>query len=386
MQRVYLDNAASAPLDPEVLEVMVPLMLAAGNPSSTHAHGRDQRSAVETARKTIAQCLGCSPSEIYFTSGGTEADNTAIYGAVRRYGLTHIISTAIEHHAVTHPIEDLEAAGTAHVTWLKVDEKGHISLAELEEALTNNPRSLVSLMHANNEIGTVHDIVAIGELCKKYNALFHCDTVQTLGHLPLNLASVNVHYVTGAAHKFYGPKGIGFLFIRKGFPLPPLVNGGAQERNMRAGTENVAGIVGMAHALKKCVDHLDEKTAYLLELKSYAMTQLQANVPGVSFNGDTDPAHANPTVLNFSLPIDENDLLLSGMLIFRLDLEGVSVSAGSACSSGATQGSHVLNSLGLPPSRSINAIRMSFSGNNTREEVDFAIAAIVKVLNPQPVA
>jgi cysteine desulfurase len=201
--------------------------------------------------------------------------------------------------------------------------------------------------------------------------------------LPLNLSNVHVHYITGAAHKFYGPKGIGFLYIRKGFSLPPLVNGGGQERNMRAGTENVAGIVGMAHAMKKCVDHLDAKTEQIVALKQYAMEQLTANIPGVAFNGDTDPAFSNPTVLNFSMPIPEDDLLLSGMLVFRLDLEGVSMSAGSACSSGANEGSHVLNSLGLPPSRSKNALRMSFSSNNTREEVDFTVAALCRILAPK---
>jgi cysteine desulfurase len=246
-------------MDPEVLTAMTPLLLTTGNPSSTHAHGREVRSAIETARKGIAKCLGALPSEIYFTSGGTESDNTAIFGAIKAYNITHIISTTIEHHAVTHPIEHLEKEGLK-VTWLSLDALGHIDLAELEQALATNERSLVCLMHGNNEIGTLLDMKAVGEICKAHNALFFCDTVQTVGHLPINLAETQVHFISGAAHKFYGPKGVGFLFVRKGLHIPSLVQGGAQERSMRAGTENPAGIVGMAFALEKCCAHLPEKT------------------------------------------------------------------------------------------------------------------------------
>jgi len=340
------------------------------------------RVVVETARKNMAARLHCLPSELYFTSGGTEADNTAIYGAVKRFGIKHIVSTQIEHHAVTHPIEHLAAEGVA-VTYLGLDERGNISLDELREALATHPRSLVCLMHANNEIGTLLDIEAVGNICKEYDALFLCDTVQTVGHLPLDLSKTHVHYITGAAHKFYGPKGVGFLFVRKGFTIPSLVNGGSQERNLRAGTENVASIAGMAFALDKCCAKMEQKTAYMQDLKQYAMDQLLAHIPGIAFNGETAVGKSNPTVLNIALPVPEDDMLMSGMLIFKLDLEGISVSAGSACSSGATEGSHVLNSLGLPPSRTKNSIRMSFSPLNTQAEIDYCVEKLKQmVLKP----
>lgn len=380
MQRIYLDNAASTPMDPEVLTAMTPLLLATGNPSSTHAHGREVRSAIETARKGIAKCLGALPSEIYFTSGGTESDNTAIFGAITAYNITHIISTTIEHHAVTHPIEHLEKEGLK-VTWLSLDALGHIDLAELEQTLATNERSLVCLMHGNNEIGTLLDMKAVGEICKAHNALFFCDTVQTVGHLPINLAETQVHFISGAAHKFYGPKGVGFLFVRKGLHIPSLVQGGAQERSMRAGTENPAGIVGMAFALEKCCAHLPEKTKKLRELKEYAIAKLQAHIPNIAFNGDLSAEKSNPTVLNVALPIPADDMLLSGMLVFRMDLEGISCSAGSACSSGANEGSHVLNSLGLGAARAKNSLRLSFSHNNTFEELDFCIEKLRTIVS-----
>lgn len=374
---VYLDNAASAPMDREVLEVMLPYFCdTTGNPSSIHLNGRILRTAIEQSRKTIAGLLGASPSEIFFTGGGTEADNTIINGVIEKYGITRIISTTIEHHAVTHTIENLVKKGKVTATWLSVDNKGNIDLAELETVLAKSPRSLVSLMHANNEIGTMIDLVAVGEVCKKYDALFHSDTVQTMGHYIFDLAHTNVHYITGAAHKFYGPKGVGFMYVKSGFSIPAIIHGGSQERNMRAGTENVAGIVGMAYALEKCYRTLPEKSEKLWKLKNYMMEQLKTHIPNVYFNGETGKDLSIPTVLNVAFDCGEDD----AMLIFYLDIKGISASGGSACTSGSDIGSHVLAALGLPPSLGRNAVRFSFSVLNTPEEIDFTILQLKDIL------
>lgn len=374
---IYLDNAASAPMDREVLDVMLPYFCdTTGNPSSIHLNGRVLRTAIEKSRKIIATLIGAVPAEICFTGGGTEADNTILYGVVEKYGITHIISTTIEHHAVTHTIEDLEKKGKVKATWLSVDNKGNINLAELEEVLAKSPRSLVSLMHANNEIGTMIDLVAVGEVCKKYDALFHSDTVQTMGHFKFDLYNTNVHYITGAAHKFYGPKGVGFMYVKSGFPIPAMIHGGSQERNMRAGTENVAGIVGMAYALEKCYNTLAEKTEKLLSLKNYMKEQLALHIPNVHFNGEISPEKSIPTVLNVAFDCGEED----AMLIFYLDIKGISASGGSACTSGSDIGSHVLAALGLPPSLGRNAVRFSFGVQNTKEEIDFTIQQLKEIL------
>lgn len=375
-QRIYLDNAASTPMREEILAVMMPYLYEVyGNPSSTHAHGRTLRAAIEKARKTVAQCLNATPSEIFFTAGGTEADNAIISGAVEKFGLTHIVSTRIEHHAVTHTIEHLEKTGKVTVTWLNVDSQGHISLSELEDVLRNAPRTLVSLMHANNEIGTMIDIAAVGEVCKTYNALFHSDTVQTMGHFAYDVQALNVHYMTGAAHKFYGPKGIGFMFVRAGAGFTPLIHGGSQERNMRAGTENVAGIVGLAHALSLCCENLAAKNEHLWELKSYMIAQLTQQFEGVKLNGDTSKEGSLPTVLNVSFKA-EDDL----MLIFNLDIMGVSVSGGSACTSGSEIGSHVLSGIQLPDEYAKNAVRFSFGIQNTKAEIDAVVNTLKDIL------
>lgn len=375
--RVYLDNAASSPMDTEVFDVMKPYFCElVGNPSSIHGHGRKLRTAVENARKSIAQNIGAVPSEIFFTSGGTEADNAIILGAVAQYGLTHIISTTIEHHAVTHTVELLVKQGKVKATYLKVDSEGNISLEDLENVLTNSPRTLVSLMHANNEIGTMIDLVAIGEICKKYDALFHSDTVQTMGNVAFDLHNTNVHYITGAAHKFYGPKGIGFMYVKNGANIPAYIHGGSQERNMRAGTENVAGIVGMGFALNKCCANLVEKEEKLWTLKSYMREQLAANIPNVSFNGAQERGKALSGVLNVVFPCGEDS-----MLIFNLDIKGISASGGSACTSGSNIGSHVLQGIGLEPNKAVNSVRFSFSVHNTKEEIDYVVATLKEIVN-----
>src|SRR6218665_3585238 len=257
--KVYLDNAATTKLDEEVLKAMMPLLLEDfGNPSSIHAFGRKTRSAIENARKTVAKLLNVTPAEIFFTSGGTEADNMAILQSIDKYGITHVISSPIEHHAAEHTIKVLEQAGKIKASWVKIDKKGNVDLEDLERLLQSNPCSLVSLMHANNEIGTLLPLKQVGEICKKYDAVFHSDTVQTMGHYGLDLKDINVHFVTCAAHKFHGPKGVGFIYINQSHKISPFIHGGAQERNMRGGTENVAGIVGLAKALEICFAEMEQ--------------------------------------------------------------------------------------------------------------------------------
>src|ERR1700739_2735512 len=301
--KVYLDNAASTRLDNEVFEAMLPYMKEEfGNPSSIHAFGRKTRSAIEGARKIVSKLLNVTPAEIFFTSGGTEADNMAIVKAIETYGITHAISSKIEHHAVEHTLCELEKAGKIKLSWVKVDKKGNVDLKHLEELLAANPKSLVSLMHANNEIGTLLPFKKVGELCEKYESIFHSDTVQTMGHFPMDLRNIKVHMVTCAGHKFHGPKGVGFLYVNHAIKLKPLIHGGAQERNMRGGTENVYGIVGLAKALELAYANIDEHQQYIQGLKSYMIDQLKANVPGITFNGETDAAKSLYTVLNVSFP------------------------------------------------------------------------------------
>jgi len=371
---VYLDNAATTPLDPEVFEAMKPFLLNDfGNPSSAHSHGRTVRAAIESSRKKVAALLNCTPGEIIFTSGGTEADNTIITSCIRTHGIQHIISSPIEHHAVTHTIEELKKSGV-EVHHVELDSAGHVGLNHLESLLKAFPKALVSLMHANNEIGNLLDIEKAGELCDHHGAFFHSDTVQTMGHYRHNLQKLKVSGMAGAAHKFHGPKGIGFMYIRKGRKIDPLLHGGAQERNMRGGTENVYGIVGLATALEIAYRDMDAHQAHVRNLKSHMINRLRAEIPGVSFNGDSANLDRSLyTVLNVSLPeSDEND-----MLLFNLDLAGISASGGSACSSGASTGSHVLGA--LYPGSKRGAVRFSFSKYNTTQDVDFAVEKLAEI-------
>lgn len=376
--KVYFDNAASAPMDSDVFEHMKPYYCDwVGNPSATHSHGRALRALIEESRRTIADLLNCSPGEICFTSGGTEADNMAIRGSVAGLGVKHIISAHTEHHAVSHTIEELEKAGKVKAHWLAVNQQGEIDHSELEKLLSTLDNVLVCLMHGNNEIATLHDLKAIANLCKAHGALFHSDTVQTMGHFAYDLQEIPVDFLVGSAHKFYGPKGVGFLFMRKDKKLPSMIYGGGQERSHRAGTENLVSIVGMAHALKKCYSILEKKTTHLKELKSYMKAQLESQIPGVAFNGVTDIENSLPTVLSVAPPCGEGD----AMFTFMLDLAGISVSGGSACNSGANLGSHVLRALGLPGSRCSNSVRFSFGPKNTKEEVDYAVSELAKIVN-----
>jgi len=380
--RVYLDNAASTPLHPDVLQDMMPYFTEVqGNPSSVHYHGRQLKNAVESARKKIATLLHCSPAEITFTSGGTEADNLALRSAILGLNIPHVITTRIEHHAVEYPLLALEKEGKVKIHWLDTDSKGNISLDQLESLLQSNSPALVSLMHGNNEIGTLIPFSDVGDLCLKYNALFHSDTVQTMGHLPYDLAQMPVHFVTAAAHKFNGPKGVGFLYTRQGTLIPPMILGGGQERNMRAGTENVPGIIGMASALQKCYDHIQEKETHLIQLKQYFKTQLLSRFPGITFNGETDPGKSLSTVLNVCFPGKE-DL----MLLFNLDISNVSASGGSACTSGSVHTSHVLHHIGLAEEKAVNSVRFSFGYQNTQEELDFVLLKLEEILKTEKVS
>lgn len=373
--RIYLDNAATTPLDPEVFEAMKPFMLEDfGNPSSTHAHGRKVRAAIESGRKKIAELLNCTPGEIIFTSGGTEADNALIVSGIQTYNLKHAISTPIEHHAVTHTLEILEKKGVVQLHHVQLDANGHVDLNHLEELLKQFPGALISLMHANNEIGNLLDIKRVGEMAQEYNAFYHSDTVQTMGHYAHNMKELLVCGMTGAGHKFHGPKGAGFMYIRKDRKIEQFIHGGAQERNMRGGTENVYGIIGVAKALEIAYRDMAEHEKHVKKLKARMIEKLRAGIPGVSFNGDSANLDRSLyTVLNVSLPeSEEND-----MLLFSLDLQGISASGGSACSSGATTGSHVLGT--LYPGSKRGAVRFSFSKYNTEEDIDTAVAKLMEI-------
>jgi len=374
--RIYLDNAATTPLDPEVFEAMKPFMLDDyGNPSSTHAHGRKVRTAIESARKKIGELLHCTPGEIIFTSGGTEADNTILTGAVMSYGVQNIISSPIEHHAVEETLNNLHKKKHIHLDLVKLDKHGNIDLEHLDFLLHKHPMALVSLMHGNNEIGNLLDMEAVGELCQKHKAYFHSDTVQTVGHYVHDLRKIKVHGMVASAHKFHGPKGAGFMFIRKDKKIQSFVHGGPQERSMRGGTENVYGIIGLAKALELAYQNMNEHKKYITGLKARMIGKLKASIPGVEFHGTSaDLDKSLYTVLNVCLPESEQN----SMLLFNLDLHGISASGGSACSSGATNGSHVLGAL-YPDSKK-GAVRFSFSKYNTEEEIDFAVEKLRECL------
>jgi cysteine desulfurase len=369
--RVYLDNAATTSIDKEVLKSVYEVMESHyGNPSSIHTHGREVRTLIEKARKSVASLLHASPSEFFFTSGGTEADNMAIRCSIIDYGIRNVITSVIEHHAVLHSLQDLERSGLIQLNYVNIDERGSVDYQHLEELLDTNERSFVSLMQANNELGTLTDIERVGELCEKYNAIFHCDTVQSMGHYPHDLNKLKVHFLVCAAHKLHGPKGVGFLYINHKIKINPMIFGGSQERNMRGGTENVYGIVGLAKALEIAYAEMEEHHQYIQGLKSYMIDQLRINIPGIEFNGETDSEKSLYTVLNVSFP----EMDMAEMLLFSLDIAGISASGGSACSSGTNIGSHVLNGIQANPNRP--AVRFSFSKYNSKEEIDYVIVKL----------
>ena len=371
--KVYLDNAATTAMDDRVIEAMLPFMKSHfGNPSSVHSHGREVRSAIEKSRKKVAELLNASPSEIFFTSGGTEADNTALVCGIESHGITHAITSPVEHHAVLHTLEVLAKKGMVKLSLLDVNEKGEIDLSQLESLLKTNPKSLVSLMHANNEIGNLNELDRIGSLAKEYDAFFHTDTVQTVGHFVHDLKTLPVDSIVAGGHKFHGPKGSGFLYVRKDKKIHPFIHGGAQERNMRGGTENVIGIIGMAKALELAYEDMAGHRSHIENVKKHFIHKLKEEIPGVEFNGLSEDLNKSLyTVLNVSLPPSDSN---RGMLLFNLDLEGISASGGSACSSGATVGSHVLRALNHNPER--DSVRFSFSRFNSLEEVDYTVGKL----------
>jgi len=377
MPRIYLDNAATTALDPEVLDAMMPFFTEKfGNPSSIYSYGRESKLGLENARKTVARILNANPGEIFFTSGGTESSNTAINAAIRDLGCVHIITSPIEHHATLHTVENIAHEGQVKLSLVRILKNGHVDINHLEELLAaNNGKTLVTLMHANNEIGNLLDINAVGELCKKYDAIFHSDTVQTVGHYPFDLKNTPVHFINGAGHKFHGPKGVGILYVNEQIQIKPLINGGAQERNMRAGTENIYGIVGFAKALEIATKRYQEDSIYIQGLKEFMSARLQAEFPAIKLNGDAN-GKSLYTVLNVSFPRSDK----SDMLLFNLDIAGICVSGGSACTSGANSISHVIKAIYNGQSETLVPIRFSFSRHNTKEEIESTIEQLKKMV------
>jgi cysteine desulfurase len=375
--RIYLDNAATTPVSPEVVQTMLPFFTENfGNPSAIHADGRKTRIAIEEARKLIAKELNASIGEIFFTSGGTESNNMALKCAVRDLGVNRIISSPTEHHCVLHTLESLALQQHVKVELLDLDEAGRPQLAQLETLLKQEPgsKTLVSLMHANNEIGVMIDFQKLSDLCKEHNAFLHSDTVQTMCHYRFDLQTTPVSFLSGSAHKFHGPKGIGFIYINGNNQIKPYIDGGGQERNMRAGTENLTGIIGLAKAFELAYTNLDAHHAHIQKLRTQMIARIKSEIPTAKFNGDLSPEGSLYTVLSICF----GNTPKTDLLLMNLDIAGISASGGSACSSGAEKGSHVLAA--LMPNLDCRTIRFSFSHYNTIEEVDSAIDTLKRIL------
>ncbi|MGY6560530.1 MAG: cysteine desulfurase family protein [Luteibaculaceae bacterium] len=370
--KVYLDNAATTAIDKEVLHTIIPFMEQHyGNPSSTHSFGRTSKAAIEQARKQIAQNLNCTPGEICFTSGGTEADNFAINTAICSLGVKHIISSQIEHHAVLHTVKEAAKKGLVRLSMVNLHADGSVNMQHLEQLLADaTEKTLVALMHGNNEIGNLISLQEVGNLVRQHEGYFLSDTVQTMGHYAFNLSELPVDFLTCAAHKFHGPKGVGFLYINKRLKVQPFILGGSQEREMRGGTENLYGIVGLAKAMEVAYRDLGAHQKHIAGLKSYMIKRLTEEIQGVQFNGASATDNSLYTVLNVALPHTPK----SAMMLFMLDIYGIAVSGGSACSSGSNKGSHVLTALGADTTRP--NIRFSFGRFNTQEEIDFTISKL----------
>ncbi|PQB06487.1 cysteine desulfurase [Polaribacter filamentus] len=378
MKPIYLDNAATTKIDIEVLNLMhVSMQENFGNPSSTHQFGRKAKSAVETARKNIAKHFNVTAPEIIFTAGGTEADNLILNNAVLNLGVQRIITSKIEHHAVLHTAEFLQRTQNIILDFINVDEFGAIDLNHLEEILaTSDKKTLVSLMHINNEIGNILPVDEICVLCKKYNALFHSDTVQVIGHYALDLQKYPIDFIVASAHKFHGPKGVGFAFFKKGFGVLPMFYGGDQERGARSSTENVHSILGMDKALTIAMSNLESDTKYIENLKQYFITELLNISADIQFNGrSSDFKKSSYTILNVRFPVN-ND-----MLLFSLDMAGIAVSGGSACQSGSNKGSHVLAEILKDQEADKTSVRFSFSKFTTKEEIDTTIIKLKELLD-----
>ena len=372
---IYFDNAATTQLDKRVLEEMIPFMVQNyGNPSSIHKHGREVKASVENSRNKIADILDVTPGEIFFTSGGTEADNTYLINSIYSRKIKIAITSKIEHHAVLHTLEDLERRNIIKILYVDIDSKGHIDYDHLEKLISSNPKSIVSLMHGNNEIGNITEIERVAEMCNLNDSIFHSDTVQTIGHFNINLSSKNIHSIVGSAHKFHGPKGIGFMYINNKIKIPPYIIGGSQERNMRGGTENVSGIIGLSKALEITIEEKDKTKKHIENLKFNMIDMLKKNIKNLIFNGDCDNLKKSLYhVLSLSIPKIED----KQMFLFNLDINKISVSAGSACSSGSSKNSHVLEELKLENNHS--PVRVSFSKLNTMDEVNYVVKKIAEL-------
>lgn len=379
--KVYFDNAATTPMRNEVIELMTQSMTTTfGNPSSTHGFGRSAKSIIETARKSVAKYLNCEPQEIIFTSGGTESDNMVLRCAVKDLKVKTIVSSVLEHHAVLHPLDELQQEGV-NIRYVDLDEDGSPKLDHLESILeADDTLKLVSLMHINNEIGNVLDLDRVGALCKAKGAYFHTDAVQGVGHFTFDLKSQPIDFLSSAAHKFHGPKGVGFTFIRKNTTIDPFIAGGPQERGQRAGTESVHNIIGLQKAIEMAYENLEEESAYILSLKKYFITHLKRLFPTAHFNGlSEDLEKSTYTLVNVALPLEDSK---SQLLDFHLDLKGIACSKGSACQAGAGLGSHVLDNLMRAEAvKKLPSLRFSFSSFNTLEEIDYVIECLSELQN-----
>lgn len=384
MQRIYLDNAATTPMHPEVIDEIADCMRNTfGNPSSTHVFGREAKAKMELSRKKIAEALNVMPSEIIFTSCGTESNNLIIRSSVDYLGVTRIITSCLEHKCVKETTHEMEASRKVEVLKVNLQENGSIDYDDLEMKLkSSGKKTLVTLMHANNEIGNLLDVERVQKLCGESGALFHTDTVQTLGHYPMNLGELKIDFASCSAHKLHGPKGIGFAYIKKSTGFHPQITGGGQERGLRSGTENVYGVVGLAKAFEMAVNDLDKHRKHIEELKSYTVLQLKENIPGVEFNGlSADLEKSLYTVLNIRLPFKD------ALIGFELELKGIAVSQGSACSSGASKVSPVIEAILSPEQiESTTPIRISFSCYNTKEEIDTLVGVLQKISEKHLVA
>jgi cysteine desulfurase len=379
MSPIYFDNAATTPIRNEVIEVMTSVLKNNfGNASSSHSFGRSSKTLIEKHRKDIAAYFKVSPAEIIFTSGGTEADNLVLRSAVRDLGVKTFITSKIEHHAILHTLDQLSKEYEIEVLFVNLDSDGEVDYNHLEKLLATNHNVLVSLMHVNNEIGNLLDIKRVADLCKTHNALFHSDTVQSVGHYPLDLNEIQIDFLAASSHKFHGPKGVGFCFIRKNSGLQPLIFGGEQERGYRAGTESVHNIAGLAEALKLAYVNLETESAYVEGIKSYFINSLKAKIPNVSFNGNSgDLEKSTYTSVNVCFPVAPEK---GAMFLFQLDLKGIACSKGSACQSGSSQNSHVLSEILSKEDLLKPSIRFSFSIYNTKDEVDYVVNSLKELV------
>ena len=380
MSKVYLDNAATTKVRDEVINAITEVIKNDyGNPSSTHSYGRSSKAIIENSRKEIASLLNVSSSEIIFTSGGTEGDNMILRNCVENLGIKHIVSSKIEHHAVTHTLDYLSTLDNLKISYVKTLDNGDIDYNDLENILSNSKgKMLVSLMHVNNELGNISDIQLISKICKKYHALFHSDTVQSIGHYDLDFNELGLDFFVASAHKFHGPKGVGFVFVKKNTQLGSFITGGMQEKGFRAGTESVHNIYGMSEALKISLNNLPKEKQYVSEIKSYFISKISNEIENIKFNGNSDDlSKSTYTLVNVLLPVDKKT---GGLFMFKLDMKGIACSKGSACQSGSDKGSHVLNEIQNKEDNCKISLRFSFSIYNTKDEIDYTVKEIKNLL------